>query len=138
MKSVPNWTLYLHNVFHIFIPFLSIFLAREIGFGVSLKLFFRWRVGLGRQWQCWLPLASHWPPGTVPVIATAQGINAPASRQGRSEAVARADRRRPAVRHATASAEPSHHIRHEPRQSSLLDTTQVPRCSSAMPSCEAL
>jgi hypothetical protein len=72
------------------------------------------------------------------VIATAQGINAPASRQGRSEALARADRRRPAVRHAAASAEPSHHIRHEPHQSSLLDTTQVPRCSSAMPSCEAL
>jgi hypothetical protein len=80
MKSVPKWIFYFHKFFRIFIPFLSIFLVLETGFGVSLKFFFRWRLGLGRQWQCRPQLASYWPPGAMPVAGTARGINALASR----------------------------------------------------------
>jgi hypothetical protein len=79
MKSVLNWIFYLHKFSRIFIPFLSIFLALETGVGVSLKFFFRWCVGPGRQWLCRPLLASHWPLGAAPVAATARGINAPAS-----------------------------------------------------------
>jgi hypothetical protein len=57
MKSVPNWIFYLHKFFCIFIPFLSIFLALETGFGVSFKFFSANVWGLdvsgyvGRRWH---------------------------------------------------------------------------------------
>jgi hypothetical protein len=76
-----------------------------------------------------MPLASHWPPGAVPVAVTAWGINAPASRQGQSEAIAGVDRCRPAVHRAATSAEPSRRIRREPRRFPLLHAAQAPRCS---------
>jgi hypothetical protein len=74
-------------------------------------------------------LASHWPPGAVPVAVTAWGINAPASRQGQSEAIAGVDRCRPAVHRAATSAKPSRRIRREPRRFPLLHAAQAPRCS---------
>ncbi|WP_428028761.1 hypothetical protein, partial [Arcobacter sp.] len=39
MKSVPNLISYLHKFFRIFIPFLSIFPARETEF----RVYFNWK-----------------------------------------------------------------------------------------------
>jgi hypothetical protein len=92
----------------------------------------------------------------VPIVATAWGINAPTSRQGRSEAVIGAERRRPVVRRVAVppcavSPEPSVAVppcTASPRSSSRVAVYAVshagllcsalPRCSSVTPPCEAL